>query len=315
LWRRHAPRVAWRTVAAAVAGAAAMLGLFCLDVARSDYGSELAVVLSRNFHYGALDRAPFGASLSKAAITLARILLGNPIALLFLAMTLVGWWYAARTMPRPQKVWLAAASLWLAAAVVGAWPGGRHYAHYYHLIWPGLGVLGAFWLSRGWDFAFARRVQRTLCLGVVAGSIAVAGLQQTYSAAKAARDFDAGKHPRTFVEQAARFLDETTSPTTPVVVQAWFDRAELYWRAPRPAPSYSMPRVLPGDLFDEWAAATLAHPPEVIVWDGTPFEPIEGRAEEGLASRIESLVRREYRAVRTFGDLTIYRHQGASERK
>lgn len=313
LWRRHERGVAWRTLAGAIAGAAAMLGLFCLDAARSDFASELPHVLSRNFSYGALDRVSFGASLWAACTSVARMLLGNPVVPLFVVLTFVVWWRAPRSMPARQKAWFLAAVLWSGAALAGAWPGGRHYLHYYHLLWPALAVLAVFWLTRSWDFALARRVQGKLCLGVAAGSIAVAVLQQSYLAAKAWRDRATGQDPQTAVLEAAGFLEHASGENTPLVAHVWLDRAELYWRVPRPAPSFAIPHVLPGELFDQWAEATLADPPEFIVWDGTPWEGIDGPPSADVAKRLESLLATRYRKIKQFGDLAVYRRDTSSD--
>ncbi|MEX0677470.1 MAG: hypothetical protein WD063_10375 [Pirellulales bacterium] len=306
-YRRHSRKAAARNCAAALLGSIGMLALFCLDAVSSDWGSELPVVLARNARYGSLVPVAWGTSLFTAGATVARIVLGSPIALVFLVMTLVVWSRPPRRVPLPRKCWILAAILWCGAALAGAWPGGRHYAHYYHLLWPPLALLAALWLCRAWDVTFSKRVQEKLIVGVAAGSIIVAVLQQTYSAARAYRDDAQGQRPQTAVLEAARFLRRATSDTTPVVVHVWLDGAELYWRVPRPAPSFAIPHVLPRELFDQWAAATLAHPPEFIVWDGTPWQGVDGPPNPVVAERFKLLLAQEYRRVERYGELSVFR--------
>jgi hypothetical protein len=306
LFRRYPRKIAWITFAAACCGWMAMLGLFLLDARSGDYGEELLIVLARNSSYGSLERVPWGASVLTSGITVTRILVENPCSVLFVVMTLTAWWHPLQRIPSPQKCWCLAAGLWWVAAIAGAFPGGRHYAHYYHLMWPAVSLVGTFWLSGGWNFAVAKRIQRKLIVGVAGGSIAAAVLQQAYLGAKEYRDYRSGQHSRILVEAAASFLEHATSPQTPVAVHVWHDWAELYWRVPRPAPSFSIPHVLPKELFGQWVYATLSQPPEFIVWDGTPWEPVDGPAKPEIVDHLTSMISGEYKEIKRFGELSIF---------
>ena len=54
---------------------------------------------------------------------------------------------AATNFERGEKFLLATFGLWLLAALAHAYPGSRHYAHYYHLIWPTIAVVSGLWFA------------------------------------------------------------------------------------------------------------------------------------------------------------------------
>jgi hypothetical protein len=206
-------------------------------------------------------------------------------------------------------VWCGAVLLWLIATVASTLPGGRGYAHYFHFIWAPLSLLAVLWLVLVLRRAEGKAARRRLILGVAAGVLLVAGLQQGYRAVKALRDSQPGEHGPTQLEAAVEYLDRNVAPQRPTLVHVWGDWAELYWRVPRPAASFSIPHVLPGELFDTWAKATLADPPEFVVWDGTPWQAVDDAANPQLVARVQDMLGSRYEPIERFGSLTVLRRK------
>jgi hypothetical protein len=306
-FQRHSQAVAGRVLAAAVAGWLLMLALLGIDSLASGHGPELLVVLARNRDYATRSELPLAASLVTGAARVVRLLAENPAAVLLVGMSAVVAWFRWRHTARRERAWWLAATLWLLAAVTGALPGGRHYLHYYHFLWGPLGLLSTLWLSGSWHGAEARRLQRRLVVGVVVGSLAAALLQQGFQAARAVRGDQQPDQSRAALAEAATYLAQQTAPDVNVLVHVWGDWAELYWRVPRPACSYSIPHVLPADLFGPWQAAVLAEPPRFIVWDGTPWQPLDRPADTASAARWTAWLTEQYAPIERFDGLTIYR--------
>jgi hypothetical protein len=302
MYRRQQRGLASRLGAAAVGGFAVLAGIFYCDLAAHDLWGEFVAVLAHNRAYAALDRAAWPASLLQGGITLTRILLENPVVLMFLILSAVMWPW--RRAGAGRVCWFYAAGLWLFAAVASAFPGGRHYAHYYHLVWPPLSLLAALWLGSASRFG-RHRLPGRLIPGVACGALMIGCLQQAYSAAKVLSAGD--ESPRRQIAAVAEFLSRETSPRTPVLVHVWRDWAELYWRVPLAAPSFPIPHVLPGPLFNQWLTVTLAQPPDFIVWDGTPWKAIDDRQSATVTKQIPELIARKYQEIKRVGELVIYR--------
>jgi hypothetical protein len=160
------------------------------------YWNEMLVVLRRNLNYGALDRIPLAKSVGEGIKTLARIHLANTAAgILLIVGVVVAFFWRARFRSR-EKAWLVAAGVWLLAALASAFPGGRHYAHYYHMTWPAITLLAMLWLAplRRMAPVLPRKgnpVDR-LTAGVVVGALVLGMLIHLFAGAKAVRDLGQG---------------------------------------------------------------------------------------------------------------------------
>jgi hypothetical protein len=305
----------------AAAGGGVLIGLTALYLHGQidGYWDEMLVVLRRNFNYGALDRVPLATSVGEGIKTLARIHLANTAAgILLIVGVVVAFSLRARLRSR-EKAWLVAAGVWLLAAHASAFPGGRHYAHYYHMTWPAITLLAMLWLAplRRMAPVLPRKgnpIDR-LTAGVVVGALVLGILFQLFAGAKAVRDLGQGRHAWNAIAEAEEFIRRQTAADTPMVVNVWLDWAELYWRVPRPAPSLSIPHVVPRDRYSQWLEETLRTMPPWIVTDGTAWEPIDGPLiDEQARLRRDEFVGRienEYAEVQRIGGLRVLRRKGA----
>jgi hypothetical protein len=297
--RRHGLARTAGLLSASIFGTAVVLLALYLHGRWDGYWPEFLTVLQRNLQYGAVDRVPLRASLFEAARTTARILIHNSAAPVLAAGSLALLVCSARKLRTAERTWLCVSLVWLAGAVVSAFPGGRHYDHYYHLCWAPMSLLSVLWLGR-------IRGPRTSALrwGLAAGAIAVAVLLNVYGAAKARRDLRDGRHRWSQIAEAAQYVNQTTLPDEPVLMNLWGDWAELYWRSPRPAPSLPIPHVVPSDRYSQWISDTLAAPPRLVVTDGTPWQPIDGPADPRDLERLQQFLT-NYREVNRIGELVF----------
>jgi hypothetical protein len=308
-----------RCIAAAGGGVLIGLAALYLHGQMDGYWDEMLVVLRRNLNYGTLDRIPLAKSVGEGIKTLARIHLANTAAgILLIAGVVVAFSLRARLRSR-EKAWLVTAVVWMAAALASAFPGGRHYAHYYHMTWPAITLLAMLWLAplRRMVGVLPRKgnpVDR-LTAGVVVGALVLGILVHLFAGAKAVRDLGQGRHAWNAIAEAEEFIRRQTAADTPVVVNVWLDWAELYWRVPRPAPSLSVPHVVPRDLYGEWLEKTSRGMPAWIVTDGTAWEPIDGPLmdEQARMRRDEFVgqIEREYAEMKRIEGLRILRRKGA----
>lgn len=312
LWQRYPAKCAVQVLASACAGAVVLLGLFFLDAVAGGFGRDFLTVLETNRQYGSLASVPPATLALTTATTLARIMLGNAGALLLVAVSAVVCWRSSHFAARERLVWCGAVLLWLIAAVVSTLPGGRSYAHYFHFLWAPISILAVMWMVPLVRLETSNALRQRLILGIMAGTLLVAGLQQGYRAAKVLRDSPLREQGRTQLEAAVEYLNRNVPPQTPTLVNVWGDWAELYWRVPRPAPSFSIPHVLPRDLFDTWAEATLAQPPDLVVWDGTPWQAVDGASEPQLIARLEDMLHGNYELAERFGNLVVLRRKPRS---
>jgi hypothetical protein len=308
-----------RTTAAAVAGAALALGALYIHARVDGYWGDFVAVFRRNLSYGSLDRVPLGVSLVEGAKTLGRIALSNTLVGLLLVMSTVMLMALRKQIRRVEWRWIVVAGVWLLAAVASAFPGGRHYAHYYHLIWPAIAVLSMVWLA-----PLRREFQNksgkadcsadALACAIVTGVVLMGIAGQLFEGAKAVRDLRRGTHAWNTIEEATIFLNRETKSDTSVLVNVWLDWAELYWRVPRPAPSLSIPHVVPRDLYGRWLSETTMAMPEWVVTDATPWEPIDGPLtdanEKEALDQFVAALDRDYALKKQFGQLRILRRKG-----
>jgi hypothetical protein len=157
IWQAIARRKKfWPTMWIALLGVAS--GMFALGIhgAVSGYWGDFLDTLGRNFQYGSLNRVPLATSLVAAAKTCVRIVLNPSLAGVLLIVGLGMLLAQRKLLRRGEKLLLATFGLWLLAALASAYPGSRHYAHYYHLVWPAVAVVGGLWLA-----PLRRRVKTT----------------------------------------------------------------------------------------------------------------------------------------------------------
>jgi hypothetical protein len=309
LWeqRRHW-KLALTLSGAAITGAVAAFFAFFLHGWALGYWGDFVGVFQRNLAYGSLDRVPLAASAFAGLKTLARIHVANTIPVLLLTVSATTLIWRRGGLRRAEKTMLGVAIFWLVAALISAFPGARHYDHYYHLCWPAITIGGCLWLGPLRRKLVARQIVAPLRGGLVAGALLAGLLIHLYSGAKALRDYHTGNHAWNAIEQAAAFLDEHVGREEPVTMNLWGDWAELYWRTSRPSPGLPVPHVIPRDLYSDWMAAVLANPPKWIVTDGTPLEPIDVSLHPDEESRLRLLRERilvEYREVQRYGEVRI----------
>lgn len=320
IWETFARRrKIWPAMLGALLGTASGLVALWIHGHMQGYWGDFLLTMERNVAYGSLHRVPLAISLVEAAKTCARIVL-NPALTGLLLIVGLGMLLAQRKLlRRGEQRLLATFGLWLLAALASAYPGGRHYAHYYHLVWPAVAVVGGLWLA-----PLLRRVRKPsqepptavqlvdrLAFCLVAAVVLMVALGQAFDGLKALRDWQAGNHPASKVAKVAHFLATNTAPDTPVLVNVWGDSAELYWRVARPAPSLAIPHVVPRDRYGAWLQATLARLPAWIVTDGTPWEPIDGPlvdpATIALRDELVATIERDYNEVLRLGNVRILR--------
>ncbi len=300
-------------------GAGFLFGLTALSVHATlyDYGRGLIGMLRENRAY-VVDHAiaPI-VSLWSFKDQMYRLVATHEVAVVLPCLTLAAamvW-----RMRRNRSIRLDAlgfsAVFWLIAALLGVFPGGRHFEHYYHGIWAPLAILSSLWLSRLSIVPGTRSLTRALSVGLVAGvALASVPLQGIRLLAVRVRGLD---EDSARVLDAARYLQETSRSDEVVPVFVYGPWAELYWRVPRPpvadcvAPVLFAPHGLAAhqpDRFQRWLSSMIANPPRVVVVEDADLDP---RPEPGRKPPDDhfcqwvELIRRDYDISRRFGNLLI----------
>ncbi|MFO0892044.1 MAG: hypothetical protein U0790_23270 [Isosphaeraceae bacterium] len=291
-----------------------------------DYGHGLLQTIRDNRAYAIQHAVPFGSSLIAFKNRMYRLIADNELAVVLPCMTLAArllWRARGRRSPRLEML-ERSASLWLVAALVGVFPGGRHFPHYYHGLWAPLAILSPLWLSRLAIVAGSRPLSRTLALGLVGGVVLACGLLQSVRVlAVAARGPD---EVSARVREAAEYLEATTSTDEVVPYLLYGDWAELFWRVPRPpmagcvAPALFAPHGDSGhhpQRFRRWLSAVRTDPPRVVVARETDLAPPPEPGREPPDAEFRQWVewlRREYEVDRRFGELLILKRRHAEGR-
>jgi hypothetical protein len=298
---RHTRRAAARLSAALVGGVVGGFLLVYWHAQAGGYWSAFVEVFQRNLQYGALQLGSLPGSLLEGGKVLLRLGIDNTAAVVLVAITLMVVVPAWRRLGESERLWLAIGTLWMIAAVVGAFPGGRHYPHYYHVLWAPWGLLAALWvpglqrLRGGWSPAIARRVVSAVLAAVVLMAIA----ENAYEVGKW---LSGGRERTVRIERVAEELRRRTDADAPLPMYVWLDWAELYWRVPRPAVKWSVPQVLPDEMLDRWAEGVLKTRPPMIVYDAS-FEARE--AESPHLERLREVLRRDYQVICRADDLRV----------
>lgn len=213
-------------------------------------------------------------------------------------------------------VWFCVGLLWLGTALASAFPGGRHFAHYYHVAWPAVCVLSVLWLSRAGLFAKDFRFRRRVAWGLAIAFTAMSAVLNVRGFIKESRREDS---PRAAIQEAVDYLNEISTPDSIVSVPVWGQWAELWWRAPRrPVSRCFGPQcfyVINREMFNEWVQAMIDHPPDLIVADGSligplsrysPYDNTEFRPLPGHPLyQLRDLVDHNYVEIRRIDDLSF----------
>ncbi|GAB4148519.1 MAG: hypothetical protein Tsb009_22350 [Planctomycetaceae bacterium] len=259
-----------------------------------------------NFQYGAIDRIPFSTSLIGALKILAKLAIDSELCVFLVVLTYIPMSVRGRGEdPEGSEflVWKRVGGLWLIASIVGAFPGGRHYLHYYHVLWGPLSLLAAYGLMRirrgDTEWFGSRKIQYTL-VGTV---VTLAVLQNAYGIGKWYVTRNQETNSRRRVMEIAKALRELTEADTPVAMYVWLDHAELYWRVPRNSGTYSIPHVLPDSRLEEWAREILSSKIPFLVID----ESFETRSSSGKQfQKLKQVLQKDYREIRRFGSVRIF---------
>jgi hypothetical protein len=299
-YREHGGCRALSMVLAFIQGFTLGLALMILHAMCGFYFHPMLRMLARNFEYASASPTTLPESLDRARATISAIIQANPAFLILMAISIL----ALLVKPKTKKsdgskvmsdesaatphssltsrhslltthLWLWVGLLWLAAALASAFPGGRHFAHYYHVAWPAVCVLSVLWLSRAGLFAKDFRFRRRAAWGLAIAFTAMAVVLNVRGFIKESRREDS---PRAAIREAVDYLNQISTPDSIVPVPVWGQWAELWWRAPRPSVSRCFaPQcfyVINRDMFNEWVQAMIARPPDLIVADGSLIGPL-----------------------------------------
>jgi hypothetical protein len=273
-------------------------------------------MLARNFQYAAGSRTPLAVSLDRAWDTISGIIHANPAFLILMALTILVFLPKAFGPLRHERLWFWVSLLWLAAALASAFPGGRHFAHYYHVVWPPVSVLSVLWLSRLGLFTREPQLRRKIAWGL---AIAFASMGIVLNVRGLVRETFREDPPRVAIQQAADYLNQITTPDQPVPVPVWGKWAELWWRVPRPPVSRCFaPQcfyVIQRDMFEEWVKTMIDQPPPLIVADesligplshNSPYDNTEFRPPAGHPLyHLRQLVDEDYVEIHRIEDLSF----------
>jgi hypothetical protein len=316
VYRDHGMRRAIWMLSAFLGGIILALAVMILHALHYSYFHPFLQVLARNFEYAAGSRTPLPVSLERAWATISGIIHANPAFLILMAPSILVFLPKAFGPLRHERLWFWVSLLWLAAALASAFPGGRHFAHYYHVSWPPVSVLSVLWLSRMGLFAREPRFRRRVAWGL---TIAFAAMAIVLNVRGFARETLRDDPPRVAIQQAADYLNQITTPDERVPVPVWGQWAELWWRAPHPpvTPCFA-PQcfyVINREMFEEWVRTMIDRPPPLIVADesligplshGSPYDNTEFRPPAGHALyHLRDLVDENYVEIKRIDDLSF----------
>jgi hypothetical protein len=312
-YRRCGRPVGNRLLASFLIGFAAVGASFLIFAAIDGHLRGAIEVTLFNFQFGALDRVPFSQSLLSSVKVVGRVCIENPLLVLMLMLTLTVWLRErtaasasnrGRARAEYERLWGKTAVCWLVLSYLAAWPGGRHFFHYYHLMWGPACLLSALGIARLLADRSCRRVARLLANGAVAAALIQATVVNVGVWDQWRRKARDETDPRIAVRQAVDYVHESTSPTTAIAAYVSVDNAEFLLLANRPALSYAVPDVLPEERLEEWAQAALNKQGAVIVVDEW-FSCRESKSPAFL--RLQNRLQTDLTAEESFGAIRIYR--------
>jgi hypothetical protein len=306
-----------------------LLGVFLLGFAvgflalfahaeANGYWLGLLEVFERNIRYGSMSRVDLAQSLSQSFEVLKALGQENPAVIGFGGITLVLMVTGFRQLTSGERMWFLACLLWLAAAVASTFPGGRHFPHYYQLIWPPLSILAVFWLAPLQNIKDPNGTTGRIALGAVFGVVALTLLTTATDFWRWRKTVAAGTDPVAAIQEAADFLNAKTDTSVVVPICVWGNWAELYWRVPRSSvTSCTVPPCIAEiepTRFQSWVAAMIEQKPPLIVADSCLLYPpgaharghLDCASAEWLASigPVQEMIDADYQV--------IYRHGNAN---
>lgn len=325
--RKHGPRFARTGLLLFFVGVAGVWVPVVAHAVRGGYWDGFVGALAANRRYGALDRVPLATHFDRWCAEWYRLVTAGgafpAFAVCGSLAGLVGGW---RRVSREVRVWAVVAGLWLVAAQAGTFPGGRHFGPYYSFLLGPLAVLG----SLGWAAVPPALSVRGFCR-VLIGAFVAATLTTHWIARYSvyrAYDMKTTDSFRTPIWHMTYFIDAMIPADEPVLVCVWGRDTEIYWQAPRPAPS---PHIIPWnlveirpELFAAWADDVLRNPPQWIITDNVLLGP--GATDDFLRVlapqwggatltdtpsyiRLRQFVRDRYDLVNGTGDMLILRRK------
>ena len=315
----HGRSFAARAGAGFLAGVAVIVFAVIAHAIAFGYWAPFLDIMRRNAIYASVSGIPLGRSIWLFFDRIAKLLMGWHAAPLLAMLTLAAAasrWRALQSLRR-GRLWLVVAVLWLAAAAAGTFPGGRHFEHYYHTLWAPLAVLGALWLT----VAFPERSRRPVATGLVAALLVyTVGYATIDTVCLVVAKKQAGMAPGTnkIVRSVATDLNRLIPPGEIAPVCVWSQWAELLWRVRRPSLTPALVPILfldmAPDLFDQWVAAMLAHPPNIVVFDYWGMGP-SSRAREMYKGRprlneLQKMLGGDYVEIRRWDDLYVLARRG-----
>jgi hypothetical protein len=318
-YREHGIKRALAMAMTSIGGFAAALGAMIALAVQGSYFQAFLRMLARNLEYASASKTPLSESLERAWLTISGIIHVNPAFPILMAISILVLLPKSKStkdsgLDDPPSspithisssmtlVWFWVSVLWLAAALVSAFPGGRHFVHYYHVAWPPVSILSVLWLSRSGPMKHNYQFRRRLAWGLALAFVTMGVVVNARGFIREARRDDS---PLVTIRQAVDYLNQTTTPDTPVPVVVWGNWAELWWRAPRPSVTRCIaPQcfyVINREMFDEWVQAMIDRPPNLIVadasligplsryspYDNTEFRPPAGHPLYQLRNRVD----------------------------
>eukprot|EP00913_Durusdinium_trenchii_P023342 g21920.t1 len=302
-WRRNGPRETWLLAAVFAGSFLAALSVVYIHGRVDGYWEGFLDVTRHNLQYGAVDRIPVTTSLIRAAKVLAQIGIANPMMVLLVIFSATTLTSRGARILRGSRFWIAIAITWLLAAVVAAYPGGRHYYHYYHPIWAPLSLIASIGLAAFARNRITRAASRLLIRAVVVTSIGLAVVQNLYGIGKWASTRGTERDPHKPVLDATAFLKGKTNADTPVAMYVWLDNAELYWRVRRESGTYPIPQVLPNDRLEIWSQHVLQKNVPLLIVD-TSF--LTRETDSKTFQLLKQRLKIDFVEIKQFGTLRIF---------
>lgn len=317
VYRRHGARFTVRVAGAFLIGATGVVAAAVIHAMAFGYWEPFKEIMRRNAAYASMSRVPFRRSIWMFVDRMRALLIGWQAVALLLMLTFAAaaqQWRTVLSLSR-WRLWLVVATLWAAAAALGTFPGGRHFEHYYHTLWGGFAVLGSLWLTIAFPDLRPRPMAWRLAVALSVYTVAYASLQFAHIARKQTKMVPGSNK---MVRAVAADLNRLIHPNEVAPVCVWSGWSELIWRVHRPSVSPVLVPILwldmAPDLLDEWTAAMLAHPPNLIVFDYWAPGPGSGgqvlyKGRPGQ-EELQAMLRKDYVEIRRWDDLYVLARRG-----
>jgi hypothetical protein len=234
----------------------------------------------------------------------------------------LGWLHAAfvwgviASRGRVEKRRWRLIVVWYAAALASAAVGWASYAHYQYVAFAPLVIGCALWTRSA-----AAKASRVMAAALLAVTAVVVVTQNAMSLARYAGEPPNDADRRAVIE----FVQDHARPDQSVWIWAWGRDADLFYRFNRaPGVRHFMAHSyfnMDLALFDEMVADFEARPPDWIVEDRrrekpslTGPAPAEWLEAAPSLAALQSLVRRRYTHVESFGDFSVLRYVDSPDR-